>query len=110
MLLDEMGELPVDSERWTAKLRVLTDSIEGHVKMEENEMFVAAGEVLTEEQLNDLGAQMEAEKQRRQTEGPGEAARFTGARSRRAGYSTAGVRTEGGGRAARGGPGGRPVF
>jgi hypothetical protein len=109
-LLDEMSQLPVDSERWTAKLKVLTDSVQSHVKMEEDEMFVGAGEVLTEEQLNDLGARMEAEKQHWQTEGPQESARFSSERSRRAEYSSAGVRVESRERGAYGGQRARPVF
>ena len=112
-LLDEMSELPVDSERWTAKLRVLIDSVEGHVKMEENEIFVGAAEVLTEEQLDDLGEQIEAEKQRRQTEGPRESARFSAERGGRGEYRGAEVRVESRGRgrrAARGGQGARPAF
>ncbi|HEX8150563.1 MAG TPA: hemerythrin domain-containing protein [Pyrinomonadaceae bacterium] len=109
-LLDEMSELPVDSERWTAKLRVLIDSVEGHIKMEESEIFAGAAEVLTEEQLDDLGARMEAEKQRRQNEGPAESARFAAARGRRAEFGEAEVRVESRGRGARGRQGSRPVF
>jgi hypothetical protein len=109
-LLDEMSELPVDSERWTAKLRVLTDSIEGHVKMEEDDMFVGAGEVLTEEQLDDLGGQIEAEKQRWHSAGPGESARSAGERSHRADEGAVGVRVQSRGRGARARQGGRSSF
>lgn len=64
ILLEELGGLPVDSERWTAKLKVLKDSVEHHIEEEREELFAEARSSLTPEQLNELGAQMEAEKTR----------------------------------------------
>ena len=64
MLLKELEALPVDTEQWTAKLKVLQENVEHHVEEEEGEMFQKARQVLTEEQINDLGARMEAEKTR----------------------------------------------
>jgi hemerythrin superfamily protein len=64
ILLDELSEIPVDSEQWTAKFSVLKESVEGHVKDEEGSIFREARAVLSKEQLDDLGTQMEAEKQR----------------------------------------------
>jgi predicted DNA-binding protein len=55
--------MDVTSEVWTAKLKVLQESIEHHVEEEEDEMFVEARKALTEEQIQDLGARLEARKQ-----------------------------------------------
>ena len=64
MLLKELESLPVDTEQWTAKLKVLQENVEHHVEEEEGEMFQKARQVLTEEQINRLGVQMEEEKKR----------------------------------------------
>ena len=64
MILKELDEVPVDTEQWTAKLKVLQENVEHHVEEEEGEMFQKARQVLTEEQINRLGAQMEEEKKR----------------------------------------------
>lgn len=64
ILLDELGGLPVDSERWTAKLKVLKDSVEHHIEEEREQIFAEARSSLTQAQLDDLGEQMDAEKTR----------------------------------------------
>jgi len=66
MLLKELESLPVDTEQWTAKLKVLQENVEHHVEEEEGEMFQKARQVLTEEQINRLGARMEEMKQQLQ--------------------------------------------
>ncbi len=66
LLLKELEDMPVDTEQWAAKLKVLQENVEHHVEEEEEEMFQKARQVLSEEEINDLGAQMEAEKQRLQ--------------------------------------------
>ena len=63
MLLKELEALPVDTEQWTAKLKVLQENVEHHVEEEEGEMFQSARQVLTEDEINRLGAQMEQMKQ-----------------------------------------------
>jgi hypothetical protein len=63
-LLRELEANDVTSERWTAKLKVLQENVEHHVEEEEGEMFKSAREVLTTEQINELGARMEEEKTR----------------------------------------------
>ena len=68
MLLKELEALPVDTEQWTAKLKVLKENVEHHVEEEEGEMFQKARQVLTEEQINRLGAQMEELKQQLQAQ------------------------------------------
>ncbi len=66
MLLRELEATPVDTEQWTAKLKVLKENVEHHVEEEEEEMFQKARQVLSEEQINDLGAQMEEMKKQLQ--------------------------------------------
>ncbi|HEX7956876.1 MAG TPA: hemerythrin domain-containing protein [Pyrinomonadaceae bacterium] len=59
MLLKELEALPVDTEQWTAKLKVLQENVEHHVEEEEQEMFQKARQVLSEDDINRLGEQME---------------------------------------------------
>jgi len=66
MLLGELEATPVDTEQWTAKLKVLKENVEHHVEEEEEEMFQKARQVLSEDEINRLGAQMEEEKKRLQ--------------------------------------------
>ena len=61
-LLEEMAIMDVTSEVWTAKLKVLQESIEHHVKEEETEMFIDARKALSKEEIQDLGSRMEAKK------------------------------------------------
>lgn len=61
-LLVELEELSKDDETWGAKLKVLKENVEHHVEEEEGELFDGAREVLSQEQLEELGAQMEAAK------------------------------------------------
>lgn len=85
ILLDELSDLPVDSEQWTAKFSVLKEGVEGHIKEEEGEIFKEARAALSKEQLEELGAQMEAEKQQQLDEREvGAAASVRSARSTRA--------------------------
>jgi hypothetical protein len=62
VLLRELEAMPVGSETWTAKLKVLKENVEHHVEEEEGEMFKGAREVLSREQLEELGALIEQEK------------------------------------------------
>jgi hemerythrin-like domain-containing protein len=66
LLLKELESVPVDTEQWTAKLKVLKENVEHHVEEEEGEMFQKARQVLSEEEINQLGAKMEEEKKRLQ--------------------------------------------
>ena len=59
MLLKELEAVPVDTEQWTAKLKVLQENVEHHVEEEEGEMFQSARQVLSEDEINQLGTQME---------------------------------------------------
>jgi len=62
ILLRELAAMPVDTEQWTAKLKVLKENVEHHVEEEETDMFKSAREVFSKEQLDEFGARMEAEK------------------------------------------------
>lgn len=59
VLLKELESMPVDTEQWTAKVKVLKENVEHHVEEEEGEMFPKAKDVLEEEQINQLGTKME---------------------------------------------------
>jgi len=67
ILLSELSASPVDTEQWTAKLKVLKENVEHHVEEEEEEMFKSAREVLSKDQIEELGARMEEEKKRQGT-------------------------------------------
>jgi hemerythrin superfamily protein len=59
LVMKELQEMPPSDERWGAKLKVLKENIEHHIEEEEGEMFKSARSVLSEEQLEALGAQMQ---------------------------------------------------
>ncbi len=64
ILLSEIAALPPESEVWTAKFKVLKESVEHHVEEEEDDMFDKARDVFSEAQLEAFGTRMEAEKSR----------------------------------------------
>lgn len=64
MLLAELAGMDVDTEEWTAKVKVLQENVEHHVEEEEGKMFKLGREVLTKEQIEDLGSRLEAEKKK----------------------------------------------
>src|SRR2546423_129626 len=70
-LLKELAAMQVDSEQWTAKLKVLQENVEHHVEEEEGEMFKGARAVLSKEQLDELGARLEAVKKQEKTAAAG---------------------------------------
>lgn len=59
MLLKELESMPVDTEQWAAKIKVLKENVEHHVEEEEGEMFQKARQVLSEDEINQLGSQLE---------------------------------------------------
>lgn len=65
-LLAELEATPADSEEWSDMIMELRENVEHHVEEEEGEMFTKAREVLSEQQLNEIGARMSAEKQQQQ--------------------------------------------
>lgn len=62
-LLEELASQPKDTEEWTAKFKVLKENIEHHVEEEEGEMFKKARQALSDEEIKDLGAQLEKAKE-----------------------------------------------
>jgi iron-sulfur cluster repair protein YtfE (RIC family) len=66
-LLAELDALSKDDETWGAKLTVLKENVEHHVKEEEGEMFKDARQVLTKEQIEELGTRLEEAKQQKKT-------------------------------------------
>jgi hemerythrin-like domain-containing protein len=65
---DLLAELASASpgDEWNAKLKVLRENVEHHVEEEEGELFDKAEDVLSDEQIERLGSEMEAEKARQQ--------------------------------------------
>lgn len=63
-LLAELDALAKDDEVWTAKMTVLKENIEHHVDEEEGDMFSKARKALTEEEIESLGARLEAAKKK----------------------------------------------
>ena len=61
-LLGELETEPKDAEEWTAKFTVLKENVEHHVEEEEGEMFKKARKVLSEEEIEELGARLEEAK------------------------------------------------
>ena len=62
VLLAELAGMPVDSETWTAKAKVLQENVEHHVEEEEGEMFTKARKVLGEDGAEALGSRLEKAK------------------------------------------------
>jgi hypothetical protein len=59
LVLEELHEVRKDDEQWGAKFKVLKENIEHHIQEEEGEMFRTARGVMTHDELQALGAQME---------------------------------------------------
>ena len=62
MFLRELAALSDDSEKFEPKLKVLMEDVEHHVMEEEGEMFTMVEEQFDADVLEELGAEMEAEK------------------------------------------------
>lgn len=63
IFLRELAALSEDSEKFEPKLKVLMEDIKHHVQEEEGEMFPKVEEIFDEAVLEELGAEMEKEKQ-----------------------------------------------
>ena len=63
MILDEMFEVPEDTDQWHAKLKVLHENLEHHIEEEEEEMFARAKKAMSREALAELGQKMAQSKQ-----------------------------------------------
>jgi iron-sulfur cluster repair protein YtfE (RIC family) len=67
-LLAAIADISPDDESYLAKIKVLKEDVEHHVKEEEGEMFPDARKYLRHK-LEDLGAQMQARKDELETNG-----------------------------------------
>jgi hemerythrin superfamily protein len=63
-LLAELAAGDPQKDEWTAKFTVLKENVEHHVEEEEGELFDKAEDVLSDEQIEQLGSAMEAEKRK----------------------------------------------
>ena len=61
-LLEELEEIGVDSHEFGSKLQQLIEAVEHHVEEEEGEMFPKIREVFEEDELEQLGQDLESAK------------------------------------------------
>ena len=61
-LLDELEELGADNHDFGSKLQLLMEAVEHHVKEEEGEMFPKIQEIFDEDELEQLGQELESAK------------------------------------------------
>jgi len=59
VILDELLDVPPETDLWKAKLKVLKENVEHHMDEEEDELFKNARAVLDREELDRLGERME---------------------------------------------------
>ena len=64
MFIEELQSMSSNREEFPAKLQVLMEDVQHHVQEEEGEMFPMVRDQFDEQRLNDLGAQLKAEKER----------------------------------------------
>jgi iron-sulfur cluster repair protein YtfE (RIC family) len=62
MFLEELGSMSSNRDEFAAKLKVLMEDVEHHVKEEEGEMFPQFKDQFDDEVLTSLGARMAEEK------------------------------------------------
>jgi len=62
LLMEEISKMKPEDEQYDAKVTVLKENIEHHVKEEEGEMFPNSRKRLTKEMLEQLGDEMEERK------------------------------------------------
>lgn len=70
LVLPDLLETDVTSEKFSGRAKVLKELIEHHAGEEEEEMFPRARELLSKEELDDLGARMDQRKQELLEAGP----------------------------------------
>ena len=63
-LLEQLSRMDPDDEQYDSKVKVLGENVEHHADEEEDEMFSEARKNLSDDVLEDLGARMEALKER----------------------------------------------
>src|ERR1041384_7382594 len=65
-LLKQLGKARTANDEWEAQAKVLQENVEHHVQEDENELFKKASKVLSREEIETLGEEMQAEKERKQ--------------------------------------------
>ncbi len=58
VILDELLDVPPETDLWKAKVKVLKENVEHHMDEEESELFKKARAVLDRDELNQLGDRM----------------------------------------------------
>ena len=61
-IVQQLKGTPFDDEHWAARFKVTKENVEHHIEEEETEMFKISRQVFTTEELEELGASMEASK------------------------------------------------
>lgn len=69
-LLAELANGSSADDEWDAKLKVLRENVDHHVEEEEGELFDKANDVLSDDDLERIGEEMEAEKARQMGQTP----------------------------------------
>lgn len=62
LVLPDLNKTPTTSEQFSGRAKVLKELVEHHVKEEEGEMFPRARKLMSKDELQALGEQMEARK------------------------------------------------
>lgn len=68
LLIAEVRGMSPSDDRFKAKMTVMMENVEHHAKEEEDEMFPKVRELMDESRLQDLGAQLQEEKQKLQSQ------------------------------------------
>jgi len=58
VILDELLDVPPETDLWKAKVKVLKENVEHHMDEEESELFKKARAVLDRDELDRLGDRM----------------------------------------------------
>ncbi|HEV8536953.1 MAG TPA: hemerythrin domain-containing protein [Candidatus Limnocylindria bacterium] len=62
-LTDETSIIPADDESWMPHFKVFRENLEHHIEEEEGELFPKTNELLSKDELEDLGEKMAALKE-----------------------------------------------
>jgi len=65
-LLQQLSKARSANDEWEAQAKVLQENVEHHVDEEENELFKKASKALSREEIETLGEELQAEKERKQ--------------------------------------------
>ena len=67
MVMQEIDETPFDDDTWGAKFTVMKENLEHHIEEEESDMFDQCHRVFDKDELTELGDEMEARKEERES-------------------------------------------